>query len=136
MSVQFTDNSLEVKAALNAAAIAFLHEAGGLIQGEVKENARVDTGNTKNSWVYVVDEADGVCTIGNPLENAIWEEFGTGEYAVHGDGRKGGWWYYDDEGERHHTFGKTPTLVLTNAFNKLKNKLKKRAEEVLQSHLN
>ena len=23
--------------------------------------------------------------------NAVWEEFGTGEYALHG-GRKGGWW--------------------------------------------
>ena len=26
------------------------------------------------------------------MENAIWEEFGTGEYALNGDGRKGKWY--------------------------------------------
>ena len=76
MSVKFTDNSAQVKAALNDAAIAYLYEAGGELEAQVKRNTKVGTGQLKNSWTYVVDEAKGVTTIGSPLENAIWEEFG------------------------------------------------------------
>jgi hypothetical protein len=28
--------------------------------------------------------------------NAVYEEFGTGEYAFNGNGRKGGWFYVDE----------------------------------------
>lgn len=135
MSIQFTDNSVRVKAALNEAAIAYLHEAGGEIEAQVKRNTRVDSGQLKNSWTYKVDEEKGECVIGSPLENAIWEEFGTGEYALHGDGRKGGWFYVDDEGKGHHTFGKKPHRALQSAFNTLKSALIKRAEEVLKARM-
>ena len=135
MSVHFTDNSARVKAALNEAAIAYLHEAGGEIEAQVKRNTRVDSGQLKNSWTYKVDEEKGECVIGSPLENAIWEEFGTGEYALHGDGRKGGWFYVDDEGKGHHTFGKKPHRALQSAFNTLKSALIKRAEEVLKARM-
>ena len=47
---------------------------------------------------------------------AIWEEFGTGEYALHGDGRKGGWFYEDEKGVGHFTHGKQPKRPLHNAF--------------------
>lgn len=135
MSIQFTDNSVRVKAALNEAAIAYLHEAGGEIEAQVKRNTRVDSGRLKNSWTYKVDEEKGECVIGSPLENAIWEEFGTGEYALHGDGRKGGWHYKDDDGKWHHTFGKKPHRALQSAFNTLKSALIKRAEEVLKARM-
>ena len=101
----------------------------------MKRNSRVGSGQLKNSWTYKVDESKGVCTVGSPLENAIWEEFGTGEYAIHGDGRKGGWYYQDDKGKWHHTFGKTPHRALQNAFNSLKTALMRRAEEVLKTRL-
>ena len=135
MSIQFTDNRVRVKAALNEAAIAYLHEAGGEIEAQVKRNTRVDSGQLKNSWTYKVDEEKDECVIGSPLENAIWEEFGTGEYALHGDGRKGGWFYVDDEGKGHHTFGKKPHRALQSAFNTLKSALIKRAEEVLKARM-
>lgn len=135
MSVQFTDNSAKVKAALNEAAIAYLYEAGGEIEAQVKRNTRVDSGQLKNSWTYKVDEAKGECIIGSPLENAIWEEFGTGEYALHGDGRKGGWHYKDDKGKWHYTVGKKPHRAFQNAFNSLKNALIRRAEEVLKGRM-
>ena len=45
-----------------------------------------------SEWTYQVDESKLEATIGNPMENAIWEEFGTGEYALNGDGRKGKWY--------------------------------------------
>ena len=97
MAVEFHDFSMEVKAALDDAVKAYLYEAGGELESQVKRNSRVGTGQLKNSWTYKVDEDKGICTIGSPLENAIWEEFGTGEYALHGDGRKGGWYYQDEK---------------------------------------
>lgn len=76
MSVQFKDNSMQVKAALDDAIIAFLHEAAGELQSQVQRNTRVDTGQLKNSWEYKIDEGKGEATVGSGLENAIWEEFG------------------------------------------------------------
>ena len=126
---------MEVKAALDDAVKAYLYEAGGLIEGQVKQNSRVGTGQLKNSWTYKVDEEKGVCTIGSPLENAIWEEFGTGEYALKGDGRKGGWHYKDENGKWHHTYGKTPHRAFKRAFDSLKAALIARAEQVLKGKL-
>lgn len=135
MPVEFTDNSVNVKAALDNAVIAYLHEAGGELEAQVKRNMRVDTGQTKNAWQNVVNEEKQEAVVGNPLENAIWEEFGTGEYALHGDGRKGGWRYKDGKGNWHYTYGKTPNRALQTAFNSLKNALIKRAEEVLKARM-
>jgi hypothetical protein len=132
MSVEFTDNSAKVKDALNDAVIAYLYEAGGELEAQVKRNTRVGSGQLKNSWNYIVDESKGETVIGSPLENAIWEEFGTGEWAVNNDGRKGGWYYKDDEGKWHHTYGKEPNRAFLSAFNSLKNALIRRAEEVLK----
>ena len=164
MAVKFTDNSAQVKGALNDAVIAYLYEAGGELEAQVKRNQRVgSTGQTKNSWTYVVDESKGITTVGNPLENAIWEEFGTGQYALNGDGRKG-WWVYVDDGEHpksytsknqkiytyeeameiyrflkkqgldaHITRGKAPHRAFHRAFTSLKSALIKRAQEVLKA---
>jgi len=131
MSVKLIDNSIAVKAALDDACIAYLYEAGGELTAQAKRNTRVGTGQLKGHWQYDVDEFEGVCTVGNPLQNAIWEEFGTGEYALKGDGRKGGWTYQDDKGKWHHTFGKTPSRALHKAFTSLKSALINRAKQVI-----
>jgi hypothetical protein len=136
MSVEFTDNSAKVKDALEDAVTAYLYEAGGELEAQAKRNSRVGSGQLKNSWNYIVDESKGECTVGSPLENAIWEEFGTGEYALHGDGRKGGWHYQDEkDGTWHHTYGKTPHRAFQNAFSFLKTALIKRAEEVMKERM-
>ena len=83
----------------------------------------------------MVDESKCEGKIGSNLENAIWEEFGTGEYALHGDGRKGGWVYKDAKGNFHYTRGKTPNRPLNNAFTALKSKLIKRYEDILRSKM-
>lgn len=132
MSVEFKDNSLKVKAALNEKTIAWLHEAAGEIESQTKRNTRVDTAQLKNSWANTVDESDGTATVGSPLENAIWEEFGTGEYALHGDGRKTAWTYKDRKGKWHRTSGKRPSRALNNAFASSKGKLKARLEQILK----
>lgn len=132
MSVEFKDNSLKVKAALNEKTIAWLHEAAGEIESQSKRNTRVDTGQLKNSWANTVDESNGTATVGSPLENAVWEEFGTGEYALHGDGRKTAWTYKDRKGKWHRTSGKRPSRALNNAFASSKGKLKSRLEKMLK----
>ena len=132
MAIELKDNSIKVKAALNDAAIAYLFEAAESLTSQAADNTRVGKGDTKNAWTYRVDESKGEATVGNPLENAIWEEFGTGEYALHGDGRKGGWYYQDYKGQWHHTFGKKPERTFDKAYKGLKPKIIKRAEDVLK----
>ena len=132
MPIEFKDNRLQVKAELDAAGVAWLIEAGGEIEAQTKRNSRVDTGQTKGSWQYSVDENKLEASIGSPLENAIWEEFGTGEHALNGDGRKGGWFYEDKEGNSVVTRGKKPNRALWNAYLTLKTGLIKRAETIFK----
>ena len=127
-NVQFEDYSMKVKAALDDAGLAFLHEAAGELVSQVSRASPVDTGQLKNSWQYKVDEGKLEATIGSPLENAIWNEYGTGEFAAHGDGRKGGWVYKDEDGF-HFTLGKKPNRTFETAFTKLKPKIIKEAQE-------
>ena len=75
MTLTFWDNSDEVKAIIEAIGIAWLHEASGEMESQVKRNTRVDTSRTKESWDYKVDEGRQVATIGSPKQNAIWFEF-------------------------------------------------------------
>lgn len=135
MSVELTDNSIKVKAALNDAAVKFLYEAAHTIQSQTKQNTAVDTGQLKGSWDFAVDESKGEAVIGSPLENAIWEEFGTGEYALNGDGRKGGWFYEDAEGNGHFTYGKKPRRALYKAFETKKTPVIKLAEHIVKSEM-
>lgn len=129
---RFKDNSIQVKRALQGAIEAYLNEAGGEVVSQTQRNTPVDTGQLKNSWRYEVDTSRNKCTIGSPLENAIWNEFGTGEHALEGNGRKGGWKYKDKKGEWHFTRGKKPKRSFHKAFTSLKAPLKRRAAEVLK----
>lgn len=133
--VEFEDNRVVVKRALEDAVGKFLIEASGELVGGAARNSRVKTGQTKGSYKANVDENEGVATIGSNLENAIWEEFGTGEYALHGDGRKGGWFYEDEKGVGHFTRGKTPNRPLQRAFDSSKSKIIRMAEEVLKAEM-
>lgn len=130
--VKFTDNSVKVKKALADLCGQWLEEASGELEAQTKRNqTRVDTGATKGGWTHkVTSKTEAV--VGNPLENAIWEEFGTGEYALEGNGRKGGWVYKDAKGEFHRTKGKKPLRALHKAFTANKAKLKKALQEKLK----
>ena len=72
--------------------------------------------------------AQGVRLIGELVPYSL----GTGEYALHGDGRKGGWHYKDDDGKWHHTYGKTPTRALHNAFVTKKGAITNRFEAIMK----
>lgn len=121
--VVFEDYSIKCQTAIKDAAIAGLEEAAGELESAVKRNTRVDTGQTKNSWRHIVEDETLTATVGNELENSIWEELGTGEYALNGDGRKGGWSYRDARGEWHFTMGKKPSRAFFKAFTAMKAKI-------------
>lgn len=97
MSVEFHDFSIKVNEALEETAIAYLHDAASELLNETIDNTNQGVkykGKEATSlWKYVVDEREKKATVGSPEEAAYWEEFGTGEHALHGNGRKG-WWVY------------------------------------------
>lgn len=163
MSVQFQDNSMRVKAEMEQAIVAYLYEAGGELEAQTKQNMPNGQwyAQQKSKWKHVVDESKLEVTVGNPMQQSLWTEFGTGEYALHGDGRKGYWVYVkgnedspDSNGGKSYTLaeakrivammradgieayctkGQTPKNPLQNAFNTLKNPLINRAKAVLKA---
>lgn len=133
--IKFENHTLEVKAAMDKAIIAFLNEASGELVYQTQRNTPVDTGQLKGSWGYKIDESKGQSTIGSPLENAIWNEFGTGQYALKGDGRKTPWVYKDIKGQWHRTIGKRPRRSLQHAWDSVKSKLQNRLASILKGNL-
>lgn len=132
MAVEFEDYSIRVTEAINEGALQGLRKAAAEIKKQAADNSRVATGQLRKSWGYTVDEGAYEATIGSPLENAVWEEFGTGEYAVHGDGRKGGWSYQDDTGNWHYTKGKRPVRTLQKAFQQKRDAVIKLIEQSIK----
>ena len=132
MSVEFHDFTIKVTKAMEEQINAVLEECAGELESQAKQNTRVDTSQTKNAWAHHVDDEKHEATIGNPLENSIWEEFGTGEFALEGNGRKGGWFYEDEEGKGHFTHGKKPSRAFHHAFRVLKNPIIKHIQDTLK----
>lgn len=123
INVSFENCSIECKNAISDRINIALEECAGELESQIKSNSRVDTGKTKNSFRHHLNKMQHIAYIGSPDQNAVWEEYGTGEYALNGNGRKGGWSYIDEEGNRHYTKGKTPSRAFWNAYTKLKNKI-------------
>lgn len=122
---EFKDNRVKVLRAAKDNIDALLLEVSAELVTQVAQNTAVDTGQLKSSWAAEVTNTDTEYTavIGSPLENAIWEEFGTGEYALNGDGRKGGWLYENADGDTVFTRGKRPRRAFHKAYTTLKSKL-------------
>ena len=99
--VKFIDNSIQVKAALNDTTIGWLYEEAAEIASLTQRNCSTGeeySSQLRGSYASAVDEGKGEAQIGSPLEQAFWEEFGTGEYADQSKngGKPGreGWWIY------------------------------------------
>lgn len=100
--VVLTDNILKFNREMDSIVSQWLEESAGELESQTKRNTAVGLvagGKTKGNWSHYVSESEQKAVIGNTDENAIWEEFGTGEYAINGDGRKGGWYIPIGEGE-------------------------------------
>lgn len=103
MNVQFTDNSKEVLAAMQEAALRALEKCGLTAEGYAKNLCPVDTGNLRNSITHQVDEDEPAAYIGTDAEYAAYVELGTGQY--YPGGRPTPWVYQDAKGNWHMTHG-------------------------------
>ena len=130
MAVLFKDFSDDIIRKINALGVNWLEEASGEVEAQTKRNTKVKTGKTKNSWEHKVSEYKLEAEVGSRYENALWEEFGTGIYALNGDGRKEVPWFYKDaQGKGHLTSGKKPRRAFYKAYISLKNKIIKSCKE-------
>ena len=132
--VVFEDYTIEVRGVIDDRINAVLEECAGELESQIKRNTRVNTGKTKNSFQHKMSDSGDQheVQIGSSDENAIWEEFGTGEYALQGNGRKGGWVYKDAKGAWYHTYGKRPSRAFWKAFNSTKGKIVSRIQNALK----
>ena len=128
MSVEFHDFSRVVLQRINECGATFLEEVGGELESQVKQNTKVDTGKTKGSWEHVVDTDKMEVQVGSRYKNALWEEFGTGIYALNGDGRQTRCVYRTPDGKYHSTVGKKPRRALYKAYNSKKNQIIREAK--------
>lgn len=121
-NMEFTSNLTAAKSKLENAQRAGLLAALLVVERYAKQYSRVGRsggGATRDSYSHEVQgggEAELLGAIGSDMMNAVYEEYGTGEFAEAGNGRKGGWVYYDPvDGEFYFTYGKKPNKPLRRA---------------------
>ena len=125
---RFQDNSHKFINSFKDCGIAFLLEAKDSLVSQTQRNTPVKSGDLKRSFGTdsFVDEGKLAAYIGSSLPYSIYAEKGTGEYAVNGDGRKGGWVYRDEKGY-HYTEGQKPRLMLYKAYLSKRKKISREA---------
>ncbi|MFZ8764786.1 HK97-gp10 family putative phage morphogenesis protein [Enterococcus diestrammenae] len=126
----FRDHSQEAKDAIQQATVRWLFEACILVQGQAILLATTQTARLKGSIDYQVDEGELVGYVGTNVEYAIYVEFGTGEFAENGRGRKGGWVYKDPSGEWFFTWGQEPQPYLRPAFRQTRKEIESLAKAI------
>lgn len=156
--VTFEDYTIEVKGIMDDGINAVLEECAGELESQVKRNSRVASSKTKNSFRHKVVDSEHKAYIGSDEENAIWEEFGTGEHAIpEGGGGRQGYWVFVKGSENkskktgksytleeakkvmailrkkgldaYYTNGKRPSRAFWNAYTALKSKIINRIQE-------
>lgn len=148
----------EVTQEIREALLAFLEEAGAEVESQAAMNSPVAEGQLKGNWGHAVDDGELKVTIGNTTQHAIWMEFGTGEYALEGKGRKGGWYIpigsgagsvdmatvekynwpirYGKDGQAFaYTKGARPRRMLYNAMQDMAGAVQSRANEIIGGRL-
>lgn len=147
----------EVTDEIYAALKAFLEEAGAEVESQAMMNTPVASGQLKGNWGHRFKFGDDLAIeIGNASEHAIWMEYGTGEYAVEGNGRKGGWYIpigkggvsegtankygwpikYGKKGKKFaFTKGARPRRMLYNAMKDMAAAIQARANEIIGGRL-
>ena len=126
----FVDKGSNGKKAIDKATLQWLIEASSLVEGQAVMLVPVSTAFMKNDIGYKVDESEMVSYIGTNAEYAVYVEFGTGEFAENGQGRKGGWFYKDPSGEWIFTWGQSPQPFMRTAFKQTKKQVESLAKEI------
>lgn len=132
-SFKFIGKEEEVKKQLHNVSEESMLAALLLVEAQAKSLAAVSTGEMRDKIDHKISEENGqlIGQVGSPNEHAIYVEFGTGEFADNGAGRKGGWVYKDPSGEWFFTWGQEPQPFLRPAFRGTK----KQVEEIFSINL-
>lgn len=138
------DNIKEIKKAKDAAVAKVLEMIGQQAENYAKDNITaaiprnadswyVPTGRLRNSITHTANVERGEVYIGSNLEYAIYNEVGTGVYLDPdlGPGRQGGWWFTDENGEKHHTYGISAVHFLKRAIEEHQEEYAKMIHDVL-----
>ena len=119
---EFHDYSVQVKDAIKAACGSWLDEVSFEIESQIKRNISMEGWThsertaLRDSYDRVVDKENGKAQVGSTLEQAYWEEWGTGSHAdtAKNGGKQGrqDWWVYvsdrvKPEGEAESTHYKS-----------------------------
>lgn len=135
MALKLTNNSPKIKAMIDQKSAIFLEEAKSLIASQASSNTKRVTGQLSNSFLSdsKVDKGKNTAYIGSNVKYAPYYEMGTGEYALKGNGRKGGWCYRDPKtGKLVFTRGSQPRRPLYKAYMSKKSAVENRAKEVFK----
>lgn len=101
MAVRVTNYSVQVKARMSQAVRNALYESGSEVASHANSNVQMqnDAGQRlRGSYTCYVNATGDRATVGTPLEEGLWEEYGTGSHADMA--RNGGipgrpeWWVY------------------------------------------
>lgn len=109
-------NDDEILRRLRLRIIDRLEVVGKYIDDSAKLLVPVDTARLRDSINHKVIESELSVISGTNVEYGPYIEFGTGEFAESGQGRKGGWFYTDAEGNGHFTLGNKPQPFLRPAL--------------------
>ncbi|MFV8290796.1 HK97-gp10 family putative phage morphogenesis protein [Aerococcus viridans] len=130
---KFEDNSAKIKAMLESASEEAMEAAGLMIESQAKSLAPVgDSGELRDKINHTVSRENGVVVgkVGSPTDYSIYVEYGTGEMAENGSGRKGGWVYKAPDGKWYYTRGQKPQPFLRPAFRRNK----KNIQDIVGKH--
>lgn len=123
---KFIDNSDEIKRNIKAISEKAMLSACLVVEASAKSNAKVGSGELRDTITHNISQQNDqlIGQVGSPAMYAPYVEFGTGEFAENGNGRKGGWTYRTPAGEFYFTFGMKPDPFLRPAFRDNKENIK------------
>ena len=133
-TVELKDYTDKIVSSFDKKVNAFLLEIKDSVANQASLDSPVDTGGLSRSFLTdsFVDKSKKIAYIGSSLKYSIWQEFGTGEYALEGNGRKGGWVYKSSkDGKFYKTYGVKPQRMLYKALLTKKPLIAGQAKKVL-----
>lgn len=118
--IKFEDYSEKVKKHLGHVSESAMKAALLHVEGQAKMLAPVDGGELRDKISHrIVSKGtygDIVGQVGSPTDYAFYVEYGTGEHAENGRGRKGGWVYKGTNGKWYFTKGQVSQPYMRPAF--------------------
>jgi len=111
-----------------------LDKATYIVENKAKELCPVgDSGQLRQSISHRIEDREGY--VYTNVHYAPYVEYGTGIYAMYGNGRKTPWSYQDLEGEWHTTEGMEPMPYLHPALEQTRQDIVRIFREQLQREL-